>query len=260
MIAKEYNSQGKGYFVSVIMIAIFSSRQYSILDKLIDEYLVKGKAVSSLCLNKKYKLGISSATIRNDFKKLTEEGYLYKSHISSGRMPTDKAWQFFVDEIFQEGDISSLMKDELKNWLLRHKRIFKEKEQLKTKIKELLKQLVQENHSFYFCYLLKEEELVEEGLQYMFQGMNEEDFLSVDFIRSVLESLDKLGEKLRDVKITRIPSVFVGEENPFIDSDQFSALITSLPSFPAVLGILGPKRMPYRENIMLLKNLNDVFS
>jgi len=236
MIANEYNNLGKGCFINILMITIISSRQYCVLDKLINEYLAKGKAVSSSCLDKKYKLGISPATIRNDFKRLTEEGYLYKPHASSQK------------------------KETLKTWLLRHKRILKEREQLKTKTKELLDRLIQENHSFYFCYLLKEEELIEEGLRYMFQGIDEEDFLSLDFIRPVLESLDKLEEKLKDIKITRIPSVFVGEENPFIDSDQFSALITSLPSFPAVLGILGPKRMPYRENIMLLKNLNNIFS
>jgi len=260
MIANEYNNLGKGCFINILMITIISSRQYCVLDKLINEYLAKGKAVSSSCLDKKYKLGISPATIRNDFKRLTEEGYLYKPHASSGRIPTDKAWQFLISEIFQEDVTSSQKKETLKTWLLRHKRILKEREQLKTKTKELLDRLIQENHSFYFCYLLKEEELIEEGLRYMFQGIDEEDFLSLDFIRPVLESLDKLEEKLKDIKITRIPSVFVGEENPFIDSDQFSALITSLPSFPAVLGILGPKRMPYRENIMLLKNLNNIFS
>src|SRR5680860_1840647 len=88
------------------MIIKLKDRNSYILKVLIKEYTRTGEPVSSEILNAKYRLGVSSATIRNDFVVLTEEGYLYKPYISSGRIPTDKAWKFFIDTISEENDSS----------------------------------------------------------------------------------------------------------------------------------------------------------
>jgi transcriptional regulator of heat shock response len=79
-------------------------RKDFILKALIQEYTQTGEPVASQILNVKYRLGVSSATIRNHFVVLTEGGYLYKPYISSGRIPTDKAWKFFIERIFDEED------------------------------------------------------------------------------------------------------------------------------------------------------------
>lgn len=237
-----------------------SQRQDSILHFLVKEYIYTGRAVSSSSLVKKYNLEVSPATIRNDFQKLTQRGYLYKIHTSSGRVPTDKAWRFFVDRIFQERMVSHQKNKLASGWLREHRRVFQKGQRLIPLVEELLDILSNENHSFYFCYLFKKDTLVQEGLKYMFQEMAEERLLSLNFIQSVIDSLDNLDEKLKNLKITRIPSVFIGRENPFVKSDQFSSLVTPLHSCSAVLGTLAPKRMPYRKNILLLKTISDIFS
>jgi len=237
-----------------------SQRQNELLRYLVKEYIHTGRAVSSSSLDKKYNLKVSPATIRNDFQKLTQRGYLYKIHASSGRIPTDKAWRFFVDRILQEGMFSQQKNKLASGWLQEHRRVFQKGKRLIPLVEELLDILVKENHSFYFCYLFRKNALVQEGLKYIFQEMAEEQLLSLNFIQPVIDSLDSLDEKLKNLKITRIPSVFIGRENPFVKSDQFSSLVTPLHSCSAVLGILGPKRMPYRENIILLKTISDIFA
>jgi len=237
-----------------------SQRQDAVLCYLVKEYTCTGNAVSSSLLVKKYNLEVSPATIRNDFQKLTQRGYLYKIHTSGGRIPTDKAWKFFVDKIFQEEIISQRKNRLVFEWVEEHRQVFRKKQQLVPLIKELLDVLAKKNHSFYFCYLLGENVLVQEGLNYMFREMAEEQLLSLNFIQPVIDSLDSLGERLKNLKITRIPSVFIGRENPLVKSDQFSSLVTPLRSCSAVLGTIGPKRMPYRENIILLKTISDILA
>ena len=65
-----------------------TERQKEILMAIIREFMSNADEVGSLALLEKYKLGISSATVRNEMAKLMELGLLEKSHISSGRYPT----------------------------------------------------------------------------------------------------------------------------------------------------------------------------
>ena len=64
-----------------------TQRQIDILKAIIQEYTESAEAVGSEILEKKYKLGVSPATIRNEMVALAKKGYLKKSHFSSGRLP-----------------------------------------------------------------------------------------------------------------------------------------------------------------------------
>jgi heat-inducible transcriptional repressor len=68
-----------------------TARQIQILKSLIDEYIETAEPVGSGALDKKYNLGISPATIRNEMVTLTKFGFLKQPHTSSGRVPTPKA-------------------------------------------------------------------------------------------------------------------------------------------------------------------------
>lgn len=89
-----------------------TSRQTQILKSLIDEYIGTADAVGSLALEKKYNLGISPATIRNEMVNLTSLGYLKQPHTSSGRVPTPKAMKFYISQLMEEKEMS--LADEVK--------------------------------------------------------------------------------------------------------------------------------------------------
>lgn len=71
----------------------------------IDSYIREAEPVGSRTISKEYDLGISSATIRNEMSDLEELGYLSKPHTSSGRIPSDKAYRFYVNNILRNNQI-----------------------------------------------------------------------------------------------------------------------------------------------------------
>jgi heat-inducible transcriptional repressor len=90
-------------------------RKVSILKAIISSYIDNAEAVGSRTISKKFELGVSPATIRNEMSDLEEMGFLIQPHTSSGRIPTDKAYRYYVDDLrkkVQNSGSSSL--DQLK--------------------------------------------------------------------------------------------------------------------------------------------------
>jgi transcriptional regulator of heat shock response len=89
-----------------------TARQTQILKALIDEYINTAEPVGSSQLEKKYDLGVSPATIRNEMNLLTKSGFLKQPHTSAGRVPTSGAMKFYVDQLMEEKQMS--LADEVK--------------------------------------------------------------------------------------------------------------------------------------------------
>lgn len=83
-----------------------SPRQTQILKAVVEEYISSAEPVASEQLEKKYSLGVSPATIRNEMAQLTHEGYLNQPHTSAGRIPTPMGLHFYVDHLMQEKQLS----------------------------------------------------------------------------------------------------------------------------------------------------------
>ncbi len=85
---------------------MLDNRKKKILQAVIDEYINTAEPVSSGTLVSKYGLDYSSATVRNELAELESKGYLDKTHTSSGRIPSEKGYRFYVDELMKDDDIS----------------------------------------------------------------------------------------------------------------------------------------------------------
>ena len=77
-------------------------RKVTILKAIIKTYLETGEPVGSRTISKYTDLQLSSATIRNEMSDLEEMGYIIQLHTSAGRIPSDKGYRFYVDQIMQE--------------------------------------------------------------------------------------------------------------------------------------------------------------
>ena len=77
-------------------------RKKKILKAIIRTYMETGEPVGSRTISKFAELNVSSATIRNEMSDLTEMGYIIQPHTSSGRIPSDKGYRFYVDELMLE--------------------------------------------------------------------------------------------------------------------------------------------------------------
>lgn len=79
-------------------------RKITILKAIMKTYLETGEPVGSRTISKYSDLKLSSATIRNEMSDLEEMGYIIQPHTSAGRIPSDKGYRFYVDQIMQEKD------------------------------------------------------------------------------------------------------------------------------------------------------------
>ena len=81
------------------------ARKFRILQAIIDDYILTAIPVGSRTISKKYEMGLSSATIRNEMSDLEELGYLDQPHVSAGRIPSAKAYRLYVDQLLKNGSI-----------------------------------------------------------------------------------------------------------------------------------------------------------
>jgi len=96
-------------------ISELTERQIKILKTIIDEYIINGEPIGSEFLEKKFKLGFSPATIRNEMVVLGKNGYIQKAHFSSGRIPTPKAFRLYISSLLPKKQLSTAEEASLKN-------------------------------------------------------------------------------------------------------------------------------------------------
>ena len=84
------------------MDEVLTDRKKRILKAIIKTYMETGEPVGSRTISKYTDLNVSSATIRNEMSDLTDLGYIEQPHTSAGRIPSDKGYRLYVDELMQE--------------------------------------------------------------------------------------------------------------------------------------------------------------
>ena len=94
-----------------------SDRQLQILQAIISDYVENAEPVGSRSIAKKHDLGVSPATIRNEMSDLEEMGYLTHPHTSAGRVPSDKAYRLYVNELMKKKNLSAQEKRAIRDRL-----------------------------------------------------------------------------------------------------------------------------------------------
>lgn len=87
-----------------------TERKLKILQAIISDYVKTAEPVGSRTLSKKYDLGISPATIRNEMADLEEMGYLTHPHTSAGRVPSDMAYRLYVNALMEKKNLAERKK------------------------------------------------------------------------------------------------------------------------------------------------------
>ena len=157
-----------------------TERQIAILKAVVEEYIETARPVSSDRLEKKYGLGVSPATIRNEMSDLVEAGYLQKSHVSSGRAPTPLGLKFYVHNLLRPQEVS--VKDEvgIKERIWQHRQ---EKDRL---IREATMELARRSGALSLA-IGPDEEFYLAGLANI---LNFPEFWDIDLTQSLLSVLD----------------------------------------------------------------------
>jgi len=227
---------------------MLSERQEQIIKSLVREYIKTAEPVSSKFLAEKYDFGICPSAIRIEFQSLIRDGFLEQPHTSAGRVPTDKAYRFFVDSLKEKRE--ERIEEELEY-------IIKGVEDKFRMASEIAKFIADNSSNFVNLYFAKEGLNLKEGLDELFKGPEAKDESFVNSFVNFLTNFEKNIDKLQGDSKTK---VFIGKENPIAKSKDMTMICSecNLPSQKVFITILGPRRMDYEKNIKLINSLNKV--
>src|SRR3954468_8135985 len=90
-----------------------SERELRVLEAVVQTYIETAEPAGSQTIARRFGLGVSPATIRNTMSDLEDKGYLFHPHTSAGRIPTDRAYRFFVDQMIRPATLTDLERETL---------------------------------------------------------------------------------------------------------------------------------------------------
>lgn len=222
------------------------NRQQEILCGLIDEYIRTGVPVSSAVLARLLKMKLSSATIRSEYRRLNEEGLIEQPYTSAGRIPTDKGYRYYVDQL-DTGDQEYIERRWIEHQYEGMVRQFGYGEfalaALLSRVSNVLALTSQlPAGRFTQCGLTQLLNAADEKLHVIEEISN-----WLDNWQQFMPALAALGEQQTEV--------YIGEENPFFESLYTSIMVRQIKhkDHPGIIIMLfGPKRMDYERNISLM--------
>ena len=227
-----------------------NERQEKILATVIEEYTATAIPVGSQILVGKYKFKVSPATIRNDMTSLEEEGYLYQPHISAGRIPTDKGYRYFVEEMMKDKELSKQQQQEMQREFL------KLKAQNTRLTRTTAKLLSHVSGNFAISGLIDNDEFSDFGMREL---MEEPEFKELDEMCRLVEMLDYVDEKF-DQLVDGIKEgetrIYIGKENPIEGASNCSMIVSPYKlssGEKGILALIGPKRMEYAKNKSMIE-------
>lgn len=235
-----------------------SERNEQILLDIVEDYIKTAQPVSSGELLKRRKYKLSSATLRNIMAELDDAGFLYQPHTSAGRVPAQKAYQFFVDKVA----LGSRKMPQKKRVEPQFKKEIREAMKISpdTAAHILSRHLAEMTSTMAFAGLLSVNHFYKEGLRYI---LEEPEFLTTENVLSLVEYADSL-----EARLDRLAEAIQDDIRIYIGDFENKMSPFSLIAFASklngnergVFGIIGPMRMRYMENLCLLNEIKDLFA
>ncbi|TSC96443.1 MAG: hypothetical protein Athens101426_363 [Parcubacteria group bacterium Athens1014_26] len=233
---------------------MFNERTYTILELTLKEFIGNGKPVSSKQLTKKYKLGVKDATIRAELNNLTEAGFLSQPHISGGRVPTDKGYQFIVNfamkNLISSVGLVNKHMNQLTNILLNRD------------LNNFIDGFSQEMNLLGAGYENSTSNFYKSGLGELFENLELE--TKNDFYE-IAKDFERLDEKFK--ALPRLlnnhsgPQIFIGEKSPITQSRHLAVIIDeyNIDGDKFYIAAIGPKRMDYQKNLKFFKQIKETY-
>lgn len=222
-----------------------TERQEKILLAVVEQYAEVASPVGSSLLAKLF--DVSSATIRAEMAELERMGYIGQPHTSAGRVPTDKGYRFYVNNLSEQAP--SL--NERRGEKAIATRISSGGMPERT-IRNAVDTLVELTHNLGLATI--GDQLYMSGLSNLF---GQPEFIHPGQVQEVARLLDNLRPWLRETAPNKPLSVYIGAENP-IGRGAGCTLIISKFSSPysdkSYIGVLGPTRQSYRDVMGLVQH------
>jgi heat-inducible transcriptional repressor len=220
-------------------------RQKQILTAIIEQYAEVAVPVGSSLLAKVF--GVSSATIRAEMAELEQLGFIRQPHTSAGRIPTDKGYRFYVNNLTETGEAAPERGGERAlNARLQDGGM------PERAIRNAVDTLVELTHNLGLATIGNQ--LYISGLGNLF---GQPEFIGGQQVQQVANLLDNLEPWLREAAPNEPLSVYIGSENPIGRTADVSLVISRFRSpfsDHSYIGTLGPTRQSYRDVMTLVSH------
>lgn len=230
-----------------------TSRQKQLLYAIVEQYAEVASPVGSSLLAKVF--GVSSATIRAEMAELERAGYIAQPHTSAGRVPTDKGYRYYVNNIAEtkppltEGRAEKALSVRVQHGGLPERTI-----------RNAVDTLVELTHNLGIATI--GQQLYMSGLSNLF---GQPEFAQAGFggnpnlnrVQQVAQLLDNLEPWLREAAPNEPLSVYIGRENPIGRSAGCTLIVSRFRgpfSDHSYIGVLGPTRQNYRDVMTLVRH------
>ena len=222
-----------------------TDRQSKLLQAIVEQYAEVASPVGSSLLAKAF--GVSSATIRAEMAELEHLGFITQPHTSAGRIPTDKGYRYYVNEIADTSVPEELAEKRAQRALSARVASGGLPEQT---IRNTVDTLVELTHNLGLATI--GEQLYMSGLSNLF---GQPEFMHTGQVQQVARLLDNLEPWLYEVAPNQPLSVYIGHENPIGRGAGCSLIISRFRSpfsDSSYIGVLGPTRQSYRDVMALV--------
>lgn len=225
-----------------------TARQVQILRAIIEEFITSAEPVGSETVDKKYSIGVSPATIRNEMSQLTQQGYLTKSHSSAGRLPTPIAMKLYVNELMKERDLS--VADEVSA----KEKIWNSRDKLDTMLFQITRVLADKSNALAIT-LSDSSHLYHSGYANLLQMP---EFYDIKVMRNVLQLVEE-EELLQEIfgasTSENLVQVVYGPElgNKNLNPIGIIHMTFEVEGHPVYMAVLGSSRFDYSYIIPMMK-------
>ncbi|MBI2065184.1 MAG: hypothetical protein HYT62_03980, partial [Candidatus Yanofskybacteria bacterium] len=238
-------------------------RQEKLLNIIIDSYIKTAEPVSSNILVKSRFFDLSSATLRNEMNDLEQMGYLAQLHTSGGRVPTDRGYRFYVDNLINSDDlcIHSSWQKKVDAVLAG---IDNDPRDINRAIAQLLSDL---SDSVVITGVAEEDDFYKTGLAGLFELPEFREINKVFRMTSFFDEFDRVFDRMEKEFFGDLGgdtfedlNIFIGRENrhPSIRDETVMTARYNLPNqLVGSLTMIGPTRMDYKRNISLVRYTTD---
>ncbi len=227
-----------------------TSRQTQLLKAIIDEYIETAEPVGSEALDKKFNLGVSPATIRNEMVTLTKTGYLRQPHTSAGRIPSPMAMKFYIDQLMEEKQMSLV--DEVRA----KEEVWDSRDDIDELMDEATHALASRTRSLAVAALKdKKDRFWHAGHSYIFDNPEFAEMAACQNLFSIFEEFDKLDRLFFGFESASPLAVLFGEElgMPELATSGIISTHFNIKGKPGALGVIGPARADYGTVIPILR-------
>lgn len=228
---------------------MLTDRQKNILRAIVEQYAEVASPVGSSLLAKAF--GVSSATIRAEMAELEHLFYIAQPHTSAGRVPTDKGYRFYVNNLAESKDETSA---ERRAGRALTTRVHHGGAPERT-IRSAVDTLVELTQNLALATI--GDQLYMSGLSNLF---GQPEFMNTGQAQEVARLLDNLEPWLRETAPNEPLSVYIGQENPVGGAAGCSLIVSrfrSPYSDNSYIGTLGPTRQSYRDVMMLVRRTGE---